>query len=647
MNWLFPGFLAAGLAIGLPVLLHFLRSRPKTIVHFPSLRLLGETAIRDTRKHRLRRLLTLLLRCLVIALLAAAFARPFWINRSTAHRHVLLIAMDNSMSMQATGRWETLREQALAQLSQLQTGDEAALLLMHPNPTWLVPFTEDLVHVRSALMNAQPGFEKTRYAPALQMAAETLSATPGGDRTIFWMADEQQTGWAGMDFAKTLPAGINLVFAAPSEAPQHQAAITSLSWAEAEKRDRVKVTVRLFAPLRDERTLTIFANGKPIASQSVSLQAGDNTFELAAKDDPSIRGLRVAMNADDLPADDAAWISSEKPATASVLLDQSAGPDFLAHALRSTSVLADGGFQPAPLPEKEWPKGAVAILRGDQTFQKTAIEVLENFVNAGGAAWIFADGGAEQTAWLAKHGVTVTERLPSEDAEHLRDWDPDHPALAAFAGQSLMPLLNVEFYQGFDLGGDALTPLANWPDGKIALAEWTYGGHRILLAGFPPTREATNWPTQASFVPFVHQAIRWLGSFSSVHDSFRVGEVIPLHAQGKWHALDTSVPMKDLDVNGSVRPSAPGLYEFVSAGKSQTFAVNIPEGESDLTPWPNPAQLAQLQSSQRTDAAQNHAATISLSDELSENQQRLWWWVLAICGVAILAELLLANRTAL
>ena len=50
MNWLFPGFLAGAALIALPVILHFLRRRQNVIVRFPSLRFLGETAMRDTRR---------------------------------------------------------------------------------------------------------------------------------------------------------------------------------------------------------------------------------------------------------------------------------------------------------------------------------------------------------------------------------------------------------------------------------------------------------------------------------------------------------------------------------------------------------------------------------------------------------------------
>ena len=77
---------------------------------------------------------------------------------------------------------------------------------------------------------------------------------------------------------------------------------------------------------------------------------------------------------------------------------------------------------------------------------------------------------------------------------------------------------------GLSLAGDALAPIANWPDGKMAIAELDRGGRHLLLTGFPPDRAATDWPAQPSFVPFVHCAVRWLGAVRDTHTDWRVGD---------------------------------------------------------------------------------------------------------------------------
>ena len=108
--------------------------------------------------------------------------------------------------------------------------------------------------------------------------------------------------------------------------------------------------------------------------------------------------------------------------------------------------------------------------------------------------------------------------------------------------------------------------------------------------------------------------------------------------------------LPDRTVSGSVRPGGPGLYAFTGkGGERKVYAVNAPTEESDLAPWPNFEQLAALESTAPTPSAGSppSAAALPVSGEAAENQQRFWWWVLAVCGAFILAELALANRTAL
>jgi hypothetical protein len=471
---------------------------------------------------------------------------------------------------------------------------------------------------------------------------------------VVWVADEQRVGWLGTPFDQPLSPGVKISFAEPSQLPEKQAAITSVKWLEEkEGKAAVEVKIRLFTPEKMKRQLQVIDGVTVVAKQEIELQSAvENTFRIPLDFPPGKQpdGIRVQLDADDLPADDTAWLVPTRGDAARVLVSSSTGgADFLTHAIGATHKLADGALEAAPFPRGEWPAKSVAIVRGGDFFTSENSAHLDKFVAAGGPVWIFLDGSPTQAAWLKSHGVQVAERPAASEPWHLQDWDPEHPILAAFAGQSLMPLMDIEFYQGFNMTGESVTAVADWPDGAIAIGELNAGGRRIFICGFPADRTATDWPLKPSFVPFVHQAVHWLSSVASSRADWRVGDTIPLSTeQGTWRAVDSAEPVAEQKISGSVRPAVPGLYEFSSGGKKQLFAVNVPAGESDLAPWTNFSQLAALQSTQpvQFNRARQRAA-VHLSDEASESQQHFWWWLLAICSVGMLAELALANRTAM
>ena len=81
MAFLTPFFLLGAAAAALPVLVHLVRRTQARRVEFPSLMFLRRIEQKTIKKRTLRNLLLLALRCAALALLALAFARPYF----TAH----------------------------------------------------------------------------------------------------------------------------------------------------------------------------------------------------------------------------------------------------------------------------------------------------------------------------------------------------------------------------------------------------------------------------------------------------------------------------------------------------------------------------------------------------------------------------------
>jgi hypothetical protein len=78
MGFLAPALMAGLLAIAIPVVIHMINRERRETVVFPSLMFLRKVPYKSVRRQKQRHLLLLALRCLAIAIMVAAFARPFF-----------------------------------------------------------------------------------------------------------------------------------------------------------------------------------------------------------------------------------------------------------------------------------------------------------------------------------------------------------------------------------------------------------------------------------------------------------------------------------------------------------------------------------------------------------------------------------------
>src|SRR5471032_647764 len=78
MNFLSPWFLAGLALIAGPIVAHLIRRVTRDRFSFSAMRFLKESPPRLSKRSRIQHPLLLLLRCLIVAVLAAGFARPFF-----------------------------------------------------------------------------------------------------------------------------------------------------------------------------------------------------------------------------------------------------------------------------------------------------------------------------------------------------------------------------------------------------------------------------------------------------------------------------------------------------------------------------------------------------------------------------------------
>ena len=118
MNFLYPQFLWALLAIAIPIIIHLFNFKKFKKVYFSDLKLLKEVEMETSKKSNLKHLLILLSRILAIAALVFAFAQPYFTkNKKGASQGEKLVSvyLDNSFSMNNVAQEFTMLDKAKEQ----------------------------------------------------------------------------------------------------------------------------------------------------------------------------------------------------------------------------------------------------------------------------------------------------------------------------------------------------------------------------------------------------------------------------------------------------------------------------------------------------------------------------------------------------
>lgn len=209
LSILHAGLLTAGAcAVALPILIHILLRRRRTPVAWGAMRFILEAYQQQRKKMRLEQILLLLCRCLLVACLGAAIARPFLpaapsVAATGPQTVVLFIDNGAASAAIAEGESKSALDAALAQAARLLADLDAArgdrvgvITLAAPAETLVWPPSGDLGAVSRVLGTIQSQASGSDFAGALALAQAV--ATPAGTKD-----EEQSQRWVMLSEFRT------------------------------------------------------------------------------------------------------------------------------------------------------------------------------------------------------------------------------------------------------------------------------------------------------------------------------------------------------------------------------------------------------------------------------------------------------------
>ena len=641
LSFLAPAFLLGAAAVAVPIVLHLLKREPEPRVKFALVKLLKRAPVELTEKRHLRELILLALRVAALVLLAFAFARPFFASgAAVGSAGATLVAIDTSYSMSAPGRIERARQLARDAVARVPPGDLVGVLTFADVADVIARPSADRALALSAIDGVVPGFGATRYRVGLGAAAQALSGRRG---TMVIVTDLQESGWDAGDRA-SVPQSVRIEVADVG-APPPNLAVTSIK----RDGDRIVASVRNTDSRARDTRVRLLLDGRPAGDLPITV-APNASAEIALP--AAARASAAEVRIDDrggLPADDVRYVMLDNASRPSLLLVTSAGDPGREAFYVQQALAAGGPYQIAGASGAQlsaWDKDrpstssgrsepvegrmasyAAVFLLSTRGLERRGREALAAYVHDGGGLLIAAgpqiDG--DVVADVLGEGSPLRVVAPTDVTAQLRTLAPAdgrHPIFQPY-GSNAATLGLVKFQTVARIGGPGCQTIARFTTGEPALLDCSVGDGRAMVIASDLNNRWNDFPLHATFVPFLHEAVRYLVSGRPHADEYVVG-----------------------DAPAGV-PRTPGIATLLdrastgAPGRTRRIAVNVDPREGD------PARM----SADEFQSAVTRLKDVGVSEARveatqQEDRQHLWQFVLLAMLAMLTLEGLVASRTA-
>ncbi|GAB4253224.1 MAG: BatA domain-containing protein [Candidatus Methylacidiphilales bacterium] len=637
MTFLAPallGLLPLALA---PVVLHLLNRMRHRTVRWGAMMFLLAATRESTRHAKLRQWLILACRCLALAALLLALARPMvgsWFGGGGPDMIVVVADRSASMERLVPGQDRSLREALLlAARDRLNGAGRRARLAVLDSAGARVPVDVADAAYLGDLAARGPTGTGTDLPALLRSAVSWIDAQRPGATEVWLLTDLQRSNlrpdtgnWAELvDAIQSYPAGLGLRLLTQAASGDGNRALRLLS---VQRRERGRSSEL-------EVTVAVVREGEGAEPVPVALglqgSMTEEVWELIGRE--SVHRWTVPMEGKDgsgwgevrLPNDAnlednaiffiyqpvqplQAWVRAEEPSVGRLLgLAVAPAPDKLSRTVQV--------FNPTSWPSVGPAEQALVVWQGGMPEGAPAAQ-LERFAREGGTVLLLPNDEPGGT-WLGMRWGELAEA--TGDPQRVVRWMENEGPLANTSGGQRLPVDRIELrrWRPAEGGTDAIAWLE---DGTVWMGRTLVGKGQVWWCGTLPVRSWSTLGDGPVLVPMMQRLMESRSIQSDAAEMFRCGESPGVLRGGVWEPVTR---------DGSAE--TPGLQPGVWRSGQRLVTFNRPDEENDADRM-TPADLADLVKPVRVGWDETAAGRDGV------REVELWRWLVALAALALAGE---------
>lgn len=667
MQFLFPGFLWALLALSIPIIIHLFYFRRFKKVYFTNVKYLKEIKEETSNRNKLKNLLILLTRCLAVASLVFAFAQPFLPKGSGVKSGINIVSLfvDNSFSM-SSGKndiplIDIAKEKAKSVINSYGEEDKFQVL------------THDFEGKHQRLISKEDALtyiDDIKISPAVQNLSLVLSRqkqlleTQTGNRLSYIISDFQKSIVDIQQYQDTT-LEVNLI---PVQSVAPKNITIDSAWFEGpipflNQTNKLIVKVRNNSPEDVEQIKISFLKDgqeKPVAIRDISANGTvTDTVNLTIDKSGWQNGI---IQVSDYPVqfDDKYYISFKVADTIKALFINDAGTDRFMNALfngiKNFSLSNQNSNQ---LQYQQFQNFDMIMLNDLKSISSGLSNELVQYVKNGGKVLIFPGKSVDIASYNNLLTTMGASRLGNQntlkrEVSLINTEEFIFSDVYINTGRNLKLPVTTLSYNFLTLSSTAEEKLLTYRDAGAYLSKFRYGDGQLFLCAAPLNTESNDLVYNAEvFVPLIYKMA--ISTTKQKPISYTIGNNLTVIVPNQRKSGDYVYRVKDanneiipgqspvgnmmhLSMGGQIKND--GIFDLLLdkelVGK---IALNYDRKESDMSHY-NESDLENVNAQNPAIKIISDTQQANLTGSISEKDKGvvLWKWFVVLALLFLAAE---------